>query len=325
MSNRIARRPRRIILAALGAAVIVAACGSAASILSTVGSSVDGGGRNSEPVARPAPVPAAGGPTTGGSDTSSAFYDPQDPNLLIIKTGTLNLQVSDLDAALAAAARKIGALGGYVSGSQVQGDSDQATASVTYRIPAAHWDEALVALRGLATKVLGEQSQTQDVTGQVVDLGARITNLQTTERALQGIMNQATKIADVLAVQAQLTEVRGQIEQLTAERKHLQEQASFSTLTVNYGLKEQAVLATSKKFDPTSEVDRASASLVDVIQAVATAGIWFGIVWLPILLALGILALIARFIIGRTLRARPRQAGGGPAGGEVVPTPTAEP
>ena len=301
-------------------ALIVAACGtSGAAILSTVGSSVSGGDNRAAqvPAAQPGSLSAS-----GGSGSDSQQYDPQDPNLLIIKTGQLDLQVRDLEASLAAASQKISALGGYVSGSQRQGDTEQATASVTYRIPAAHWDEALVALRGLASKVLGEQSQTQDVTGQVVDLGARITNLQATERALQGIMSQATKIADVLAVQAQLTDVRGQIEQLTAERKHLQEQAAFSTLTVNFGLKEQAVLATSKKFDPTSEVDRASASLVDLIQSVATAGIWIGIVWLPILIVLLVLALIVRFVLRRTFWAAPRgSAGGGPAAGEITAPP----
>src|SRR5665811_879405 len=69
-------------------------------------------------------------------------------------------------------------------------------------------------------QVLGEQSQTEDVTTQIVDLSARITNLEATEAALQAIMLKATKIADVLAVQQQLTDTRGQIEQATADRKH---------------------------------------------------------------------------------------------------------
>ena len=32
-------------------------------------------------------------------------------------------------------------------------------------------------------------------------------------------------------------------------------------------------------------VDEATASLVDIVQALTTAGIWFAIVWLPVLLA----------------------------------------
>jgi hypothetical protein len=295
---------------------VVAACSSSAAILSTVGSSVDGGGNGA---GQPNPIqdqsqPQAEPASRSGSATD--LYDINVANLLIIKTGTVELQVAGLDAALASASQKISALGGYVSGSQRQGDGDGANAQVIYRIPAARWDEALVALRALSIKVLGEQSQSQDVTGQVVDLGARITNLQATEQALQGIMKQATKIADVLAVQQQLTDVRGQIEELTGQRKHLQESAAYSTLTVNFSLKEQAVETTAKKFDPGTEVDRASASLVDVLQTVATAGIWFGIVWLPILIVLGIVGAIALFIARRFFRSRP---GGPPDGGWMSP------
>ena len=50
------------------------------------------------------------------------------------------------------------------------------------------------------------------MTGQVVDLEARIRNLRASETALQGIAAKAIKISDVLEVQAQLTAVRGEIE-----------------------------------------------------------------------------------------------------------------
>lgn len=324
-SDHGAARRGPLVLLGLGLVItVVAACSTGAAILSTVGSSVDGGGNPQDRFANN-PVPAANPAvpeTVSKSGTDQNQYDVNQANLLIIKTGNLDLQVAGLDAALASASQKITALGGYASGSERKGDGDSANAQVTYRIPAARWDEALVALRALSIKVLGEQSQTQDVTGQVVDLGARITNLQATEQALQGIMKQATKIADVLAVQQQLTDVRGQIEELTAQRKHLTEQAAFSTLAVNYSLKEQAVETTAKKFDPGSEVDRASASLVDVLQAVATAGIWFGIVWLPILIVLGILGSIGLFVARRVFRGRP---GGPPDGGWMGPGEAATP
>src|SRR5947199_24090 len=100
---------------------------------------------------------------------------------------------------------------------------------------------APAALRGLADKVLTERSSTEDVTGQVVDLGARIKNLEATERALQAIMDRATEIKDVLSVQAELTKVRGQIEEMTAEKGHLVEQAAMSTLTVTFSLKPNPV------------------------------------------------------------------------------------
>jgi hypothetical protein len=317
----------RALVALAVVALVLAACsaGAAAPVAAPVDGTTGGQGQ---------PQPGSGngsGQTGSGSDgTTPVLYDPNTPNLQIIKTGTLALQVEGIDAALAKATQAMAALGGYTSGSQRQGDGDTSMASVTYRIPAQRWDDALVALRGLAVKVLGEQTQSEDVTTKIVDLSARIANLQATEQALQGIMLKATKISDILAVQAQLTDTRGQIEQATAERKHLTEQATFSTLTVTYSVKEQAVIATTKKFDPASEVDRASANLVDVFQSLATAGIWFGIVWLPILFGLSVIGLVLASILRRALRSRPGPGAGtwpgapGDSAGDLAAAPGAE-
>jgi len=305
----------------LAIAIVLAACGGAAGLAGpAVAPAAGPGDQSTNGSSRNGSNPLQGG--SGGNPTgnnTSVLYDINTANLQIIKTGSLALQVSGLEAAVDAAGQRITALGGYASGSQRSGEDDRQVATVTYRIPAAKWDEALAALKALGTKVLTEQTETQDVTAQVVDLGARITNLQATEQALQAIMTKATEIKDVLAVQAELTTVRGQIEQLTAERKHLQEQAAFSTLTVSYSLKEDAVLLTSKQFDPDSEIDRASASLVDVLQGLAKAGIWFAIVWLPILIGLAIVTLIGATVFRRFVR-RP---GGTPGtdGGSMPPAP----
>ena len=228
----------------------------------------------------------------------------------------MSLQVTGLDSAVNAATEKISSLGGYASGSDRSGDGEFATATITFRIPAAHWDEALTALRAMAEKVLSEQSSTDDVTTQVVDLGARIKNLEATERALQAIMDRATEIKDVLSVQSELTKVRGEIEQMTAEKSHLEQQAAMSTLTVTFGLKPNPILSEQQQFDPGSEAERASASLVSVLQGLATAGIWFAIVWLPILLFLAVVALSVFLATRRFRRAGP---------GEDAPVaPTAE-
>jgi hypothetical protein len=237
--------------------------------------------------------------------------------LLIIKNGSVSLQVADIDAALGAASQQINALGGYAGGSERSGDDDQAYATVTFRIPAARWDEALIGLRGLAEKVLTERYSTDDVTGQVVDLAARIKNLQTTEAAFQAIMDRAVDIDDVLKVQAELTKVRGEIEQLAGQKTSLEAQAAFSTLAVTFALKApDPIVVSQEQFDPAVEANQASATLLGVLQGLATAGIWFGIVWLPILLFLGLLALIGVFVYRRLRRATP-------SAGPPLPSPEA--
>ena len=135
-------------------------------------------------------------------------------------------------------------MGGYVGASQTENVEDQPYATITYRIPADRWEDALDLLRGLnglTSKVVGEQTQAVEVTGQVIDLEARIRNLRASETALQEIASTATRITDVLEVQNQLTNVRGQIEQLSAALADLEDRAGFATLTATFSMPVVAV------------------------------------------------------------------------------------
>jgi len=224
---------------------------------------------------------------------------------LIVRSGQLNLEVAVLDDALAAAERAVTAAGGYVAASQRQGDDENAGAMVTFRIPVERWESTLAALRKVGAKVLLEQTGSEEVTSQVVDLGARLVNLRATESALQAIMVKATKIPDILEVQAQLTGVRGEIEQLTAQKQSLEERAALATLTVGFSLPPTvAVTQVQEGWDPASEVDRAAATLVGLGQGVANATIWISIVLLPLALVLGIVGGVA-WLAARRLRRRP--------------------
>jgi len=267
-------------------AFLLAACGSSGgTTLSTVGDSI-GDGAQPAASSRPAPIPAGG--------ETAAFRD----DAKIIRTGSLSLRVDDLDVAVRAGRDAIRAVGGYVGASRQANDGDNSVASIAYRIPVGRWDEAVDVLRGLGT-VLGEETDAVEVTGQIVDLEARIRNLRASETALQRIAAGATKVTDVLEVERRLTDVRGQIEQLDAQRADLEDRAGYGTLTVTYGIQVVAVTEAAKGWDPATEVDRATGSLIDILQALTTAGIWFAIVWVPILLTIGLVAAAVVFVLRR--------------------------
>ena len=254
----------------------------------------DGETGGSAPIGAPADVQpgkgADGGPIAARDDAK------------IIRTGSLSLEVSNVPSALQAARDAIVGLGGYVGASTTRNDGDKPSAEITYRIPADKWEQALDQLRalnGLTTKVVAEHTEAVEVTGQVVDLEARIANLRASETALQGIAAKAVKISDVLEVQAQLTTTRGEIESLTAQLKDLNDRAGYATLTVQYRVPVVAVEVAAKGWDPTAVVDEAAASMLDILQTLATGGIWLAIVWLPIVLVFGTVTLIVVWVARR--------------------------
>ncbi len=299
---RTARSLFALVTAFAALAVIVAACGGAA--LSAAGQPIlDGAGAAPLPAATAVPAEVertAGGDGSGNGQPSLPGVD----GPLIVRTGQLTLEVAGLDDAVAAAERAVVAAGGYVASSQRQGDGETASATVTFRVPAERWEATLAALRAVGTKVLAEQTASEEVTSQVVDLGARLVNLRATETALQAIMVKATKIPDILEVQAQLTTVRQEIEQLTAQKVSLEKQAALATLTVDFSLPPVvAVTQVREGWDPASDVDRAAATLVGIAQGVASAAIWVAIVLLPLALVLVVATGIA-WLLARRLRPR---------------------
>jgi hypothetical protein len=278
--------------------------GQAKTILSNVGNSVTSDYSDYPvPATDPAPVPeVTAKPIPAGGAIAAAGATP--PELLIIRTGSLELEVADLAAVLATARDRVVSLGGYVSESEESSEEDSARAMVTYRIPADRWEAALDGLRSLADRVRHQQTATEEVTGQVVDLGARIGNLRASESALQGIMAGATRIADVIDVQARLTEVRGEIERLVAQKKHLEEQAAYGTLIVSYVLPAPLeVTRVQAGWDPARDVDEATGSLIRAAQRATSAAIWIAIVWLPIGLVGGVGLAVCWWVV-RLLRRR---------------------
>jgi uncharacterized protein DUF4349 len=283
--------------------MLIGACASGATSLPQAG-----GGAAASGAAGGAPGNATGDRTGRVSQPGSGVADPAAPRdqALVVKTGTVQIEVKDLTVLIRARTAIVG-LGGYVSGSQQSSGSEHKIASVTYRIPADRWDEALDALKGLATKVVSEQTQAVEVTGQVLDLGARIDNLRASERALQAIMSRATKITDVLEVQSRLSEVRGQIEQLATQKAHLEDEAAFGSLTVTFDVPVVPVQQASDKWDVKAEVDRAMAQLIELGQGVATVAIWFAIVLLPLFIVGGLAVALGLFVVRRTGLVRRRE------------------
>jgi hypothetical protein len=321
-------RPSLGLLALVALTALLTACGSAGSAtsgdqLAPVGEGIgaysegdDQGAASAAPSGAPA-APDQGGQGESGGDGVGAPID----DAHIIRTGSIDLEVADVAASLAAARDGIRALGGYIGASTTQNEGDTPIASVTYRVPADQWEAALDLLRGISgpgTKVVAERTEAVEVTGAVIDLEARIRNLRASEAALQAIAADAVRVSDVLEVQAQLTDVRGQIEQLTAQLTDLEDRAAFATLTASYRIPVVAVDVAQKGWDPSVVVDEASASLIDVLQALTTAGIWFAIVWLPILFVGGIIVGIVAWIL-RRVRGGGADAGTGTArpGGEA--------
>lgn len=165
-------------------------------------------------------------------------------NPLVIRTAQITLTTPDFAKARASLDDILKRHGGHIGSLTVGSPADSGqTLQATLRVPAPQLDATLAEIRKLG-RVETEQQGGEEVTQQMVDLEARLSNSRNTEQRLADILRRSTgKITDVLAVEVQIDRVRGEIERMEAERKNLGDRVDFATLEVHINEEYKAHLA----------------------------------------------------------------------------------
>jgi PKD repeat protein len=175
--------------------------------------------------------------TKAGSSAESGGvgidYSSLPEDRMIVRTGNMSIVVNDINDTLASIAQMAESYGGYVVSSNSWKDGERIYGSISIRVPADSYDTASASISQMAVEVTSQSTSSQDVTEEYVDLGARLSTFQATEQQLLAIMAKAEKIEDILAVQAQLTSIRSQIEQIKGRMQYLEKTSATSLITIS--------------------------------------------------------------------------------------------
>lgn len=210
------------------------------------------------------------------------------PSRLVIKTGTINMVVREVESSVKSIVEYTESKGGWVVSSTITEKEKVPLGAVTVRVPAEVFDEALAYFRGLAEKVSYERTQGQDVTEEYVDLQSQLRNLEATESQLLKIMERSGKISEVLEVQRELTNVRERIERIKGRMQYLEQSAKMATITVNLSLSEELLpIPPTEKWRPKYVLIRAWRSVLGAWRNISYLLIWivvYGLVWVPLVI-----------------------------------------
>ena len=180
------------------------------------------------------------------------------------------------------------AKGIYVGSSTAVPAGEPASGQVTFRVPVDAFEPVLRQLKGLGT-YRGEESSTDDVTTQYVDLTGQLTAWRAQERVYLRLLDRARSVTDVIAVQNQLQQVQSNIERLQGQLKHLEDQSSFSTIVLR--LTEPGAGGPAA---PQGRLARAWATAVNGLGVMAAA-VLVAVIWLiPIAVLAGLVLLGVR-------------------------------
>jgi hypothetical protein len=217
-----------VIVAILAAA---AACGGSAS------TPTSGGGGTFAGPAAPAvgTVPSKDASQSGGGFVNAvpAVQGPQ-----VIRTAQLSITVGSglFDSKLADVRAMVQIQGGFISGTDAQANpttnAQIRTGVITFMVPAAKFDDTIDQLSRLG-RVQNEHISGNDVSAQYVDLQARLVNEAAQRDAMLALLQRAQSISDIIAIQTQLGQITGQIEQLKGQIQYIDHNTAYSTVSVD--------------------------------------------------------------------------------------------
>jgi len=172
----------------------------------------------------------------------------------LIYTAQLTVRASNVETAISRATSIVTAAGGYVSGENASagnGKPSQATATVTFKVPAAAYATTLAALSGGGLgRQLSLAQQAQDVTQQVADTSSRVASDQAAIAQLRALLKHAGDVSSLLSVQNQINSEETDLESMLAQQNALNHETAFATVTVTLVGPEAAAKPAPKSAPP---------------------------------------------------------------------------
>ncbi|MCL8014180.1 DUF4349 domain-containing protein [Streptomyces sp. AS02] len=236
----------------------------------------------------------------------------------IIRTASLTVQVKDVPKALDEARATIENAGGYVGNETTSRDEEgHERTRVVLRVPVDRYADVLTELEG-AGKLVERSAKAQDVTDQVVDVESRIKSQRASVARIRELMDQATRLSDVVTLEGELSTRQADLESLLAQQASLKDRTSLATITLT--LSETPVKKVAKDDDPgfLDALAGGWGAFVTMLRWIAVA---FGAV-LPFAAVAALIVLLWLKVLRPRLPGRPATAAATTAMG---PLPTAHP
>ena len=186
-----------------------------------------------EEMAVEAPMMMANGTITSDSAAEVGQSVPGTEQKLI-KTIRMEAETEDLDALLPQINEKINGLGGYVENQELYNGSSYSSyrhrnASLTIRIPAENLNGFVEDVKGVSN-VVSYNENTENVTLQYVSTESRVKALEVEQERLLELLGKAENMADLLEIEARLTDVRYELESVTSQLRVLANQVDYATV-----------------------------------------------------------------------------------------------
>lgn len=152
----------------------------------------------------------------------------------LLKKGFIGFEADDLRETYAFITALCREHNAYISSESQHNHGTRLQQELTVRIPADRFDAYISKLEDHAVKVEQKSIDVSDVTEEFIDTEARLKTKKELEQRYRDLLKQAKTVSEVISVEAQLVNVRADIESMEGRLKYLNDRVSLSTLNITF-------------------------------------------------------------------------------------------
>ena len=144
-------------------------------------------------------------------------------------SGSLSLEVQSLEEAVLGVQRLVTEYKGWVTQSNLE-TAGRPYANITLLVPKSSFYELLERIKDIASTVKNENVNSNDVTGEYIDVVAKLDVMKETERRFLSLLSDTDNIEEIIQLEKELMRLRGDIDSLEGRVSYLRKTTDNSFL-----------------------------------------------------------------------------------------------
>lgn len=264
-----------------------------------------------------AAAPAAGAPMATEAAMEEVLYDEagsgisntataMPENQKLIRTVYMDAQTTSMDGVMSWLENRVAELGGYFEQKSIRrsGSRDDGSyyryADMMIRVPAENLDGFLAQI-GENAVVTSTREETENVTLQYVSTKSHVEALETEQKRLLELLEEAGSMEDLLTIEERLTDVRWELENYASQLRVLDNQVDYSTVYLNINEVDKPKVVTERTVWQKIG-DGFAENTIDLWDGIVAVFVWL-LSSMPFLIPLAVSAVVG-FKVGKRLKAK---------------------
>jgi len=152
----------------------------------------------------------------------------------LIKEGFIEFETTDIEKTRSQIMASVSANEAYISSDQERKSADKISYTVVVRIPSGKFDTFLSSATKGVKFFDNKEINVKDVTAEFLDTHTRLKTKKEIESRYLQLLNKASSVKDILAIEKELGTIRTEIESAEGQLKLLTDEVQYSTLRINF-------------------------------------------------------------------------------------------